>query len=273
MKLDYIYNQLQGNEEIEGYKSLLCIVENLMDKVFIDKPYAKFSHIRHMGDYKIYTPFGSINRSLLRSITNKGEFKDASINDKYVKNDIKFNNNQYKDGTEVTQSGNNSITIKDYENYLLVRERRYYKGDLSVDKAYKYNTNGNLTFERYDDYNNLGELNYTNITSISYDDKNIYKEMKTSTIFGYPYENTLCEYIKVGDGLFKDFYECRKYSKEDGESEYVKESYRNRSYLYFLDNDVNNYIEVVCFRNKIEVIKIHYADTSIEIDEVFDIVS
>lgn len=271
MKLDYIYNQLQGNEEIEGYKSLLCIAENLMDKVFIDKPYAKFSHIRHMGDYKIYTPFGSINRSLLRSITNKGEFKDASINDKYVKNDKKFENIEC--GTEVTQSGNNSITIKDYENYLLVRERRYYKNELSVDRAYKYNTNGNLIFERYDDYNNLGELNYTKIASISYDDKNIYKEKKESTIFGYPYENTLSEYIKVGDGLFKDFYECRKFSKEEPGDEYVKESYRNRSYLYFLDNDVNNYIEVVCYKNKIEVIKIHYVDTSIEIDEVFDIVS
>lgn len=271
MKLDYIYNQLQGNEEMYGYRTLLDIAENLMDKVFMDRPYAKFSHIRHMGDYKIYTPFGSINRSLLRSITNKGEFKDASINDKYVKNDKKSENIEC--GTEVTQSGNNSITIKDYENYLLVRERRYYKSELSVDRAYKYNTNGNLIFERYDDYNNLGELNYTKIASISYDDKNIYKEKKESTIFGYPYENILCEYIKVGDGLFKDFYECRKYSKEDAESEYVKESYRNRSYLYFLDNDVNNYIEVVCYKNKIEVIKIHYADTSIEIDEVFDIVS
>lgn len=271
MKLDYIYNQLQGNEEMYGYRTLLDIAENLMDKVFMDRPYAKFSHIRHMGDYKIYTPFGSINRSLLRSITNKGEFKDASINDKYVKNDKKSENIEC--GTEVTQSGNNSITIKDYENYLLVRERRYYKSELSVDRAYKYNTNGNLIFERYDDYNNLGELNYTKIASISYDDKNIYKEKKESTIFGYPYENILCEYIKVGDGLFKDFYECRKYSKEDAKSEYVKESYRNRSYLYFLDNDVNNYIEVVCYKNKIEVIKIHYVDTSIEIDEVFDIVS
>lgn len=271
MKLDYIYNQLQGNEEMYGYRTLLDIAENLMDKVFMDRPYAKFSHIRHMGDYKIYTPFGSINRSLLRSITNKGEFKDASINDKYVKNDKKSENIEC--GTEVTQSGNNSITIKDYENYLLVRERRYYKSELSVDRAYKYNTNGNLIFERYDDYNNLGELNYTKIASISYDNKNIYKEKKESTIFGYPYENILCEYIKVGDGLFKDFYECRKYSKEDAESEYVKESYRNRSYLYFLDNDVNNYIEVVCYKNKIEVIKIHYVDTTIEIDEVFDIVS
>lgn len=271
MKLDYIYNQLQSNKEIQGYKTLLDIAENLMDKVFMDRPYAKFSHIRHMGDYKIYTPFGSINRSLLRSITNKGEFKDASINDKYVKNDKKSENIEC--GTEVTQSGNNSITIKDYENYLLVRERRYYKSELSVDRAYKYNTNGNLIFERYDDYNNLGELNYTKIASISYDDKNIYKEKKESTIFGYPYENILCEYIKVGDGLFKDFYECRKYSKEDAKSDYVKESYRNRSYLYFLDNDVNNYIEVVCYKNKIEVIKIHYVDTSIEIDEVFDIVS
>ena len=266
MKLDFIYKQLQSNEEMDGYRTLLDIAENIIDKMN-----CKFSYIRQMGDYKLYTPFGSINRSLLRSITNKGEFKDASINDKYVKNDKKFENIEC--GTEVTQSGNNSITIKDYENYLLVRERRYYKSELSVDRAYKYNTNGNLIFERYDDYNNLGELNYTKITSISYDNKNIYKEKKSSTIFGYPYENTICEYIKAGDGLFKDFYECRKYSKEDAKSEYVKESYRNRSYLYFLDNDVNNYIEVVCYKNKIEVIKIHYVDTSIEIDEVFDIVS
>lgn len=270
MKLDYIYGQLQGNEEIYGYRTLLDIAENLIDKVFIDKPYVKFSHIRHMGDYKIYTPFGSINRSLLRSITNKGEFKDASINDKYVKNDKKFENIEC--GTEVTQSGNNSITIKDYENYLLVRERRYYKNELSVDRAYKYNTNGNLIFERYDDYNNLGELNYTKITSISYDDKNIYKEKKESTIFGYPYENILFEYIKVRDGLFKDFYERRKYSKEDAGDEYVKERH-GTSYLYFLDDNVDNYIKVVCYKNKIEAIKIHYADTSIEIDEVFDIVS
>lgn len=266
MKLDYIYNQLQSNKEIQGYKTLLDIAENIMDKAYIH-----FSYIRQIGDYKLYTPFGSITRSLLRCITNKGEFKDAIIKDKYVKTDKKFENNQCRVGTEVTQTGNDSITIKDYEDYLLVRERRYYKGELSVDIAYKYNMDRNLTFERYDDYNNLGELNYTNITSISYDDKNIYKEKKTSTVFGYPYENNLYEYIKVGDGLFKDFYECRKYSKKHLADEYVREKYET-SYYYFLNNDVDNYIEVVCLRNKIEVIKIHYVDTTIEIDEVFDIV-
>lgn len=266
MKLDYIYNQLQSNKEIQGYKTLLDMAESIMDKAYI-----KFSYIRQMGDYKLYTPFGSITRSLLRSITKKGDIKDASIDDKYIKNDKKFENNQCRVGTEVTQTGTNSITIKDYEDYLLVRERRYYKGALSVDRAFKYNMDRNLTFERYDDYNNLGELNYTNITSINYDDKNIYKEKKISTVFGYPYENELYEYIKVGDGLFKDFYECRKYTKEDVEDEYKKEKYKT-SYLYFLDNDVNNYIKVVCFKNRIELIKIHYVDTSIEIDEIFDIV-
>ena len=261
MKLDFIYKQLQGNEEMDGYRTLLDIAENIIDKMN-----CKFSYIRQMGDYKLYTPFGSITRSLLRSITNKGDFKGASINDKYAKNDKK-----YKDDTEVIQIGNDNVTIKDYENYLLVRERRYYKGALSVDIANKYNTNGNLVFIRHDDYNNLGELNYTNITSISYDDKNIYKEKKMSTVFGYPYENNLYEYIKIGDGLFKDFYECRKYYKEDVGDEYIKEKHKT-SYLYFLDNDVNNYIKVVCFKNRVELIKIQYKDTSIEIDEMFDIV-
>lgn len=261
MKLDYIYNQLQGNEEIYGYRTLLNKVENI-----IDKSQCKFSYIRQMGDYKLYNPFGSINRNLIRVITKKGDFKESSINDRYVKNDKK-----YKEDTEVIQTGNDSITIKDYENYLLVRERRYYKGILSVDIAYKYDINRNLTFKRYDDYNNLGELNYTNITHINYDDKNIYKEKKVATVFGYPYENELYEYIKVGDDIFKDFYECRKYYKDDVEDEYVKDKSKT-SYLYFLNNDVDNYIKVVCFKNKIEMIKIHYSDTSIEIDEVFDIV-
>lgn len=265
MKLDYIYKQLEGNTEMDGYRTLLDKAENIIDKMN-----SKFSYIRQIGDYKLYTPFGSINRSLLRSITKKGDIKDASINDKYTKNDKKFENNQCRVGTEVIQTGNNSITIKDYEDYLLVRERRYYKGALSVDRAFKYNMDRNLTFERYDDYNNLGDLNYTNITSISYDDKNIYKEKKMSTVFGYPYENKLYEYIKIGDGLFKDFYECRKYYKEDVGDEYVKEKHRT-SYFYFLDNDINNYIKVVCFKNRVDVIKIHYTDTSIEIDESFDI--
>lgn len=261
MKLDFIYKQLQGNEEMDGYRTLLDIAENIINKMN-----CKFSYIRQMGDYKLYTPFGSITRSLLRSITNKGDFKDISINDKYAKNDKK-----YKDDTEVIQTGNDSVTIKDYENYRLVRERRYYKGVLSVDIANKYNEDGNLVFIRHDDYNNLGELNYTNIASISYDNKNIYKEKKVSTICGYPYENSLYEYIKIGDGLFKDFYECRKYYKQAIGDEYIKEKSKT-SYLYFLDNDVNNYIKVVCFKNKIELIKIQYKDTSIEIDEMFDIV-